>query len=74
MANSGWSWHLFAAPAIWLARLRGVPVLVNYRGGDAERFLVCSVQASAVESDCRCVGQTGPCSLEASLVSEAVAK
>ncbi len=39
MANSGWSWHLFAAPAIWLARLRGVPVLVNYRGGDAERFL-----------------------------------
>lgn len=39
MANSGWAWHLFAAPAIWLARLRGVPVLVNYRGGDAESFL-----------------------------------
>jgi glycosyltransferase involved in cell wall biosynthesis len=39
MANSGWAWHLFAAPAIWLARLRGVPVLVNYRGGEAERFL-----------------------------------
>lgn len=39
MANSGWAWHLFAAPAIWLARLRGVPVLVNYRGGEAETFL-----------------------------------
>ena len=39
MANSGWAWHLFAAPAIWLARLRGVPVLVNYRGGEAEAFL-----------------------------------
>lgn len=39
MANSGWSWHLCAAPAVWLGRLRGVPVVVNYRGGEAERFL-----------------------------------
>ncbi len=39
MANSGWSWHLFAAPAIWIARARGIPVVVNYRGGEAERFL-----------------------------------
>lgn len=39
MANSGWSWHLFAAPAIWIARLRGCPVLVNYRGGEADVFL-----------------------------------
>ncbi len=39
MANSGWAWHLFAAPAIWLARLRGVRVLVNYRGGEAASFL-----------------------------------
>ncbi|WP_338769421.1 glycosyltransferase family 4 protein [Massilia sp. METH4] len=38
MANSGWSWHLFAAPAIWIARLRGTPVVVNYRGGEAEGF------------------------------------
>ena len=38
MANSGWSWHLFAAPAIWLARLRGAPVIVNYRGGHADSF------------------------------------
>lgn len=39
MANSGWSWHLFAAPAIWVARLRHVPVVVNYRGGEAADFL-----------------------------------
>jgi glycosyltransferase involved in cell wall biosynthesis len=39
MANSGWSWHLFAAPAVWIARMRGVPVVVNYRGGEAAAFL-----------------------------------
>lgn len=39
MANSGWSWHLFAAPAVWIAALRGVPVVVNYRGGEAGAFL-----------------------------------
>lgn len=39
MANSGWSWHLFATPAIVITRLRGVPVIVNYRGGGAEKFL-----------------------------------
>lgn len=39
MANSGWSWHLFAAPAIWIAYLRGIPAVVNYRGGEAESFL-----------------------------------
>ncbi|MBC7680965.1 MAG: glycosyltransferase family 4 protein [Ferruginibacter sp.] len=39
MANSGWSWHLFAAPAIWMGRLRGVPSVVNYRGGEAAEFL-----------------------------------
>jgi glycosyltransferase involved in cell wall biosynthesis len=38
MANSGWSWHLFAAPAVWIAWLRGVPPVVNYRGGDAASF------------------------------------
>ncbi|RTL26574.1 MAG: glycosyltransferase family 1 protein [Rhodocyclaceae bacterium] len=38
LANSGWSWHLFAAPAIWIARLRGTPIVVNYRGGEAESF------------------------------------
>lgn len=39
MANSGWSWHLFAAPAIRMAAWRGVPVVVNYRGGEAGPFL-----------------------------------
>jgi len=39
MANSGWAWHLFAAPAIWLAHWRGTPLVVNYRGGGAAEFL-----------------------------------
>jgi len=42
MANSGWSWHLFAAPAIMVARWRGVPSVVNYRGGEAATFLATS--------------------------------
>ena len=43
MANSGWSWHLFAAPAIWIGYWRGVAVVVNYRGGEAAEFLQRSV-------------------------------
>lgn len=39
MANSGWSWHLFAAPAVWIAHWRGIPTVVNYRGGEAADFL-----------------------------------
>jgi glycosyltransferase involved in cell wall biosynthesis len=39
MANSGWSWYLFAVPAIHIARWRGVAVIVNYRGGEAGPFL-----------------------------------
>ena len=38
MANSGWAWHLFAAPAVVVARLRSVPIIVNYRGGGADAF------------------------------------
>lgn len=38
MANSGWSWHLFAAPAVWTAHWLDTPILVNYRGGHAEPF------------------------------------
>lgn len=38
MANSGWSWHLFAAPAILIGRLLGKPVVLNYRGGYAQSF------------------------------------
>lgn len=39
MANSGWSWHLFAAPAIRIAAARRCPLVINYRGGEAEAFL-----------------------------------
>jgi len=42
MANSGWSWHLFAVPALCMAKLRRVPVLVNYRGGNADQFFSAS--------------------------------
>lgn len=38
MANSGWSWHLFVAPAVWIGWLRGSAVVINYRGGEAETF------------------------------------
>lgn len=37
-ANSGWSWYLVALPAVKLARWRGVAVIVNYRGGQADDF------------------------------------
>jgi glycosyltransferase involved in cell wall biosynthesis len=43
MANSGWAWHLFAAPAVWIAWLRGVPAVINYRGGEAEAFFARSI-------------------------------
>lgn len=39
MANSGWSWQLFSAPVIWIGWLRKVPVIVNYRGGEARDYL-----------------------------------
>ena len=38
-ANSGWAWHLFAAPALMAGRLRGCAVIVNYRGGYLDNFL-----------------------------------
>lgn len=58
MANSGWSWHLFAAPAIWVAWWCKVPVVVNYRGGEAESFLKSSVRLvrqSLKRTDCMVV-------------------
>ncbi|MDB5823275.1 MAG: glycosyltransferase family 1 protein [Herminiimonas sp.] len=54
MANSGWSWHLYAAPAIWVARITGKPVVVNYRGGEADTFLKKSlfwIRPSMVRAD-----------------------
>jgi glycosyltransferase involved in cell wall biosynthesis len=38
LANSGWAWHLFAAPAIAIARFRRAAVIVNYHGGSADTF------------------------------------
>ncbi len=38
MANSGWSWHLFTVPAVWIGKFRGTPAVINYRGGEAEKF------------------------------------
>ena len=37
-ANSGWAWHLCVLPALLVAKLRGVCVIVNYRGGNADTF------------------------------------
>ncbi len=45
MANSGWAWHFFAAPALRAAERAGVPAILNYRGGDAERFFARSFRA-----------------------------
>lgn len=42
MANSGWSWHLFSAPAILIAKLHNKKVVVNYHGGNAESFFQAS--------------------------------
>ena len=39
MANSGWSWHLFAVPAIVIGKVRKCKVIINYRGGGAKKFL-----------------------------------
>lgn len=44
MANSGWSWQLFAAPVIWIGWLRKTPVIVNYRGGEAREYLESSAR------------------------------
>ncbi|WP_292980616.1 glycosyltransferase family 4 protein [Nitrosomonas sp.] len=38
MANSGWSWHLYVTPVIWIAWLRRKPVVITYHGGEAEKF------------------------------------
>ncbi len=45
MANSGWAWHLFAMPAIRIAKARHRAVVVNYRGGLAAEFLAQSARS-----------------------------
>lgn len=44
MANSGWSWQLYSAPAVWIGWLKNVPVIVNYRGGEAEHYFRSSIR------------------------------
>lgn len=51
MANSGWSWHLYAVPAIWISHFRNTPIVVNYHGGYANEFL--EKQASLVSMSMR---------------------
>ena len=38
MANSGWSFYLFAMPAIYIASFLNKPSIINYRGGKARQF------------------------------------
>jgi len=38
LSNSGWSWFLFSAPVLLIAKIKGVPVVINYRGGEADAF------------------------------------
>lgn len=47
MANSGWAWHLFAMPAIRIAKARRRAIVVNYRGGLAAEFLARSTRSVA---------------------------
>ncbi|WP_246247060.1 glycosyltransferase family 4 protein [Candidatus Methylobacter favarea] len=44
LANSGWSWQLFAAPVLWTGWFRGTPVIINYRGGEAEDYFKKSIK------------------------------
>ena len=61
LANSGWAWHLFAAPAIWVGRARGVPVIVNYRGGNAGQFFAAAPSHvhKTLRMAARCVTPSG---------------
>lgn len=43
-SNSGWSWQLFSAPVLWLAWLRNTPVIINYRGGEAQKYFSQSIK------------------------------
>lgn len=44
MANSGWSWHLFVAPSVWIAKLLNIPSVINYHGGEADTFFSKSIK------------------------------
>jgi len=38
-ANPGTSWYMFTLPAICVAKIQRVPIIINYRGGLANDFL-----------------------------------
>ncbi len=44
LANSGWSWQLFAAPVVWIGWIKKKPVIINYRGGEARSYFQKSIQ------------------------------
>ncbi|WP_432377842.1 hypothetical protein [Duganella sp. P38] len=52
MPGADWSWRLHVAPAIWIGRMRGKAVLLNYRDGGAAAFLGSS--AASVRFTLRC--------------------
>lgn len=43
-SNSGWSWQLYTAPALWIGWFRKTPVIVNYRGGEARSYFNKSIR------------------------------
>lgn len=43
-SNSGWSWQLFSTPVLWLGWFRKTPVIINYRGGEAQDYLSKSIK------------------------------
>lgn len=61
MANSGWSWQLFCAPVVWLGWLRRTPVIINYRGGEAQVYFTQSFSKvkPTVERACNVVVPSG---------------
>ena len=38
LSNSGWSWFMFSMPVLLIAKIKRVPVVINYHGGEADAF------------------------------------
>ena len=54
LSNSGWAWHLLTTPVLVIASIRRQPVIVNYRGGNADSFFRKSAPAcSGLAATCR---------------------
>ncbi len=43
-SNSGWSWQLFSAPVLLIANLKKTPVIINYRGGEADTYFAQNIE------------------------------